>query len=95
MKIQVHYLGYIKNLLGKKNEELEIEEGVTLSELLGKLAKTYGQPFKKDVFESGLKDVKTGFVVTVNGILIGQLNGVETKLKEGDNIILMSLMSGG
>ena len=36
-----------------------------------------------------------GFVVTVNGALIGQLNDVETQPNNGDNIILMSLMSGG
>jgi len=95
MKIRVHYLGYIKNMLEKKDEELDIREDASLSELLDKLAGLYGQPFKKEVFEPGLKDLKTGFVATVNGILMGQLNGVRTKLKEGDNIILMSLMSGG
>jgi len=95
MKVRVHYLGYIKNMLDKKEEEFSIREGASLSELLDRLAGVYGQPFKKEVFEPGLKDLKTGFVVTVNGILMDQLNGVETKLKKGDNIILMSLMSGG
>jgi len=95
MKVKVHYLGYIKNMLEKKDEELDIRDGASLSELLNKLAGLYGQPFKKEVFEPGLKDLRTGFVVTVNGILMDQLNGVQTRLKEGDNIILMSLMSGG
>ena len=95
MKVKVHYLGYIRNLLRQKEEEFQIEKDTSLSELLDKLAGIYGEPFKKEIFEPGLKDVKMGFVVTVNGILIGQLEGVETKLKEGDNIILMSLMSGG
>jgi molybdopterin converting factor small subunit len=39
--------------------------------------------------------MKMGFVVTVNGTLMGQLHGVDTELNEGDNVILMSLMSGG
>jgi MoaD family protein len=95
MKVKVHYLGYIKNMLDKKDEEIDIRKDATLSELLDKLAGAYGQPFRKEVFEPGLKDLKTGFVATVNGILMDQLSGVETKLKEGDNIILMSLMSGG
>jgi len=95
MKVKVHYLGYIRNMLRRKEEELELEKGTSLSELLNRLAGIHGDPFKKEVFEPGLKDVKMGFVVTVNGILIGQLDGVETKLNEGDNIILMSLMSGG
>ena len=95
MKVKVHYLGYIKNMLDKKDEEFDVRDDAKLAELLDKLAGLHGQPFKKEVFEHGLKDLKTGFVVTVNGILMDQINGVQTRLKEGDNIILMSLMSGG
>jgi MoaD family protein len=95
MKVKVEYLGMIKNLLNKRVEELELTESTTLQELLSKLSNLYGTPFKKEVFEPGQKDVKTGLVVTVNGVLMGQLQGVETVLKNGDNIIVMSLMSGG
>ncbi len=95
MKIKVEYLGFIKNMLNKRVEEFQLNEGTTLQELLGKLSRLYGPPFKKEVFEPGQEDVKTGFVVTVNGVLMGQLNGVGTKLRNGDHIILMSLMSGG
>jgi len=31
----------------------------------------------------------------VNGVLMGQLQGVNTPLKDGDNVIIMSLMTGG
>lgn len=95
MRIRVHYLGYISNMLGKREEEFELGEDTSLSDLLGKLAGIYGKAFKEEVFEPGLKDVKTGFVVTVNGVLMGQLSGVDTKLNNGDNIVLMTLMSGG
>ncbi len=95
MKVKVEYLGMIKNLLHKRVDEFALAEGTTLEELLNKLSNLYGGPFKKEVFEPGQKDVKTGFVVTVNGVLMGQLDGVETKLKSGDHIILMTLMSGG
>ena len=95
MKVKVHYFGYIKNMLNKSDEEFDVSDSAKLSELLDKLAGLYGQPFKKEVFEHGLKDLKYGFVITVNGVLMGQLNGVQTKLKEDDNIVLMSLMSGG
>ncbi len=82
-------------MLGKREEEFELGEQTSLSDLLGKLAGIYGEAFRKEVFEPGLRDVKTGFVVTVNGVLVGQLNGVDTKLKNGDNVVLMTLMSGG
>ena len=95
MRIRVQYFGYIKNILNKKEEYYELEKGASLSELLAKLASVHGATFQKDVYEPGLKDVKMGFSVTVNGVLMGQLGGIATKLTEGDNVILMSLMSGG
>jgi len=95
MKVKVQYLGFIKNLIKRGEDEFELETGASLSDLLNKIAGTYGKPFKKEFYEPGLKDVKMGFVVTVNGILMGQLNGVDTQLNNGDNVILMSLMSGG
>ncbi|HDQ07078.1 MAG TPA: MoaD/ThiS family protein [Candidatus Bathyarchaeota archaeon] len=95
MKVRVQYFGYIKNLVNKKEEQYELEEGASLSDLLNKLAEVHDEAFRKDVYEPGLKDVKTGFSVTVNGFLMGQLGGVDTKLADGDNIILMSLATGG
>lgn len=95
VKVTVKYLGFIRNMLSKRTEELELHDGTILKELLSKLSERYGDDFKKHVYESGQKDVKYGFVVTVNGVLMDQLHGVETPLKNGDHVILMSLMSGG
>lgn len=95
MKVKVQYLGFIKNLIKRSEDEFELGKGASLSELLNKIAGIYGKPFRKEVYEPGLKDIKMGFVMTVNGILMGQLNGVDTQLNNGDNVILMSLMSGG
>ena len=95
MKVRVQYFGYIKNLVNKKEEQYELGEDASLSDLLNKLAGIHGPAFRKDVYEPGLNDVKTGFSVTVNGVFIGQLGGLDTKLGDGDNVILMSLMSGG
>ena len=95
MKVRVQYFGYIKNLLNKKEEQFELEDDASLSDLLNKMAGVHGKAFRKEVYEPGLESVKTGFSVTVNGVFIGQLGGMDTKLGDGDNVILMSLMSGG
>jgi MoaD family protein len=95
MKVKVQYLGFIKNLIKQSQDEFELEEGASLAELLNKISSLYGKDFQKEVYEPGLKDLKMGFVVTVNGVLIGQLQGLDTPLNSGDNVILMSLMSGG
>ncbi len=95
MKVKVQYLGFIKNLIKRSEDEFELKSGASLAELLNKIAGAYGKPFQKEFYEPGQKDVKMGFVVTVNGVLMDQLNGVDTQLNNDDNVILMSLMSGG
>jgi len=95
MKVTVQYLGFIRELLRTKGEEFELEEGAVLSDVLTEIAQTHGKKFQKEVFEPGDTDVKTGFAVTVNGFLAGQLKGLATPLKADDSVILMTLPSGG
>jgi MoaD family protein len=96
LRVKVEYLGYVRDIIGSgREEELDINEDASLSDLLMVLSEKYGESFKKVVYEPGGTDVKSSFIVTVNGYLLNQLNGVETKLKHGDHVILMSIVSGG
>lgn len=96
MMITVEYIGHIKNLVENRNtERVEIPKDSTIAQLLTVLSERYGEPFKKAVYEKGSMDVKPNFMVTVNGYLLNQLQGLDTRLKNGDTIILMSVVSGG
>jgi molybdopterin synthase sulfur carrier subunit len=95
MNVKVHYLGLVKTYTNQSQDELELREGALLSELFNKLAADFGKQFIQDIYEPGAKDVKPMFTVMVNGVIIGQLDGLDTKLKNGDTIILMPLMTGG
>lgn len=96
MRVKVEYLGHIKNMLGsRREEEIDIEDNSSMSDLLTVLSEKHGESFKKAIYEAGGKDIKSNFIATVNGYLLNQLNGVKTKLKNGDHVILMPIVSGG
>ena len=96
MKIKVEFLGHVRNVIGSnREEEIEISEGSSIADLLMMLSEKYGEPFKKAVYENSGSDVKPNYIITVNGYLLNQLNGVETKLKNGDQVILLPIVSGG
>ena len=96
MKVNVEYIGHIKSLIGnRRQEEVEIRDSAAVKDLLMSLSEEHGKPFQEAVYEQGGEDVKSNFIVTVNGYLLNQLNGVETRLKDGDRVILMSVVSGG
>lgn len=95
MRVKVQYLGLIRSRLGKREEEVYVKEGSFLSDLLNKLTKKYGESLKS-IFDEDEKNVlDPSFIVTINGVLIGQLRGMRTRLKRGDRIALMTLISGG
>lgn len=96
LKVKVEYLGHVRNVIGSgRMEEIEISDEATVADLLTVLSEKYGEPFKKAIYQSGSADVKPNYIITVNGYLLNQLDGVKTKLRNGDRVALLPIVSGG
>jgi molybdopterin converting factor small subunit len=95
LKIKVHYISLVKTYTKTSQDEFDLKDASLLSDVLANIAKKYGKPFTQEVYDLEQKQMKSTFVVMVNGVLMDQLKGVDTPLKDGDSIILMSLMTGG
>ena len=95
MLIKIRYLGIAKDYTKKSEDKIDVASTAKLSDLLNKLAADYGKEFIKDIYEPGMKEVKPVFMMMINGIVIGQLDGTDTKLKDGDTVVLMPLLEGG
>jgi MoaD family protein len=96
LKVRVEYVGHIRNIIRSvREEEIEIKDKASIGDLLVVLSEKYGEPFRKAIYESKGADVKSNYIITVNGYLLNQLKGVETKLKNGDHVTLLPIVSGG
>ena len=96
MRITVDYLGHIKHSLGvQQTERVELKENALVCDLLSLLAEKHGEPFRKAVYEPKGLDLKPHYILSVNGLLLNQLDGLETKLKDGDRVVLMPVVTGG
>jgi molybdopterin synthase sulfur carrier subunit len=96
VEVKVEYLGHIRNIIGSvREEEVEIRDGSSVADLLMVLSEKYGDPFKKAVYEKSGTDVKSNYIITVNGYLLNQLKGLETELKNNDHVTLLPIVSGG
>ncbi len=94
MKLKVKYLGPVALMVKKREEELEVSSLASIGELLRKLSGLYGKEFESEVLQDD-GNIRTGMAVTVNGKVIGQLDGMRTRLKMGDTIALLPLFLGG
>jgi len=95
MQVKVHYIGLIKSYTNTSQDEFELSNGSLLSELLDKIAQDFGKQFIQEVYDPIKKEMKASFVVMVNGVLMDQLKGINTPLRDRDTVILMSLVTGG
>ena len=92
----VDYLGSVKQALGlKQAEQVELKEGASVFDLLYLLADKHGEPFQTSVYEPKEPDLKPYYILSVNGLLTNQLDDMETKLKDGDRLVFMPVVSGG
>jgi molybdopterin converting factor small subunit len=95
MRIKIHYISLVKSFTKTSQEEFDLKDAEVLSGLLYKVSEKYGKPFTTEVYDPSKQEMKSTFVTMVNGVLMDQLKGVNTPLKDGDSVILMSLMTGG
>ena len=96
MKVTVDYLGSVKQTLGlKQPEQMQLEDDVSLVDLLSMLAEKHGDAFKESVYEPKDSDLKPYYILSINGVMLNQLNGLETVLKDGDKLIFLPVVTGG
>ncbi len=95
MKVKVHYLGLVRTYASKSQDDIMVKEDAKLSELFDHVANRLGKPFNPEVYDPAKTEVKPTFMVLLNGVVIGQLDGLDTKLKDGDVVVIMPLVTGG
>lgn len=91
MKIIVRVFGDISQIIGRRHE-LELPEGVTVSTVTAKVGEKSGQrQGYLGEFRVGGKDL----AILVNGKSIDMIDGTQTKLKDGDEVVVMQPTAGG
>jgi sulfur-carrier protein len=91
MKVKIRSFAGFRHILGKENE-IDLAQGASIEDLLHALCAAHGV-LKPLVFgESGIRDDVN---VMVDGKNIAALQGMQTKLAEGDVVALFPAAIGG
>jgi len=95
LKVTVEYLGYLRQTLNmEQGEHATLKEDAVMRDLLVLLAEKHGEPFQKAVYEPNDAELKPHYIFSLNGLL-RQSTDMETKLKDGDRVVFMPVVTGG
>ncbi|MEM3392934.1 MAG: ubiquitin-like small modifier protein 1 [Candidatus Bathyarchaeia archaeon] len=91
--MKVKYFAIFREITNKRDEELELQEGATVKDLLKILSDKYGKKFKDLVFNGEI--VSDRVLMLVDGVNIYSLNNLETKLNENSTFVILPPVGGG
>ncbi len=95
MKVRVSYFGFLRVKFNSTSEDIRMSKGSRLCDLLQHLAKRYGEHFKSYVFDPVGTEVRSDVLVNINDVPVQQIQGLDTRLNEGDQVDVLPLFTGG
>ncbi|HUT17407.1 MAG TPA: MoaD/ThiS family protein [Acidobacteriota bacterium] len=94
MAINVKFLGGLRHISGAGELALNIKGAISIKELMNEIVREM-PALKQSLIHQQLEDLRSNALILVNGREISVLNGFETKLKDGDTIVLVPVVHGG
>ena len=95
VSVEVRFLGIFQRLSGKKRFQLKLEEPATIRRVIMNLTETFSSDFKRVVVDPQLDDPRPNALILVGGKEISVLQGLETEVKDSEEIVLVPMVHGG
>jgi len=93
--VKVTLLGVFRGLSGKGQLLIELEKPVVVREVIQKLVESFPPEFNRVLIDPELNDPRPNALILINGKEIGVLEGLETEVKEDNEIVLVPVSHGG
>jgi molybdopterin synthase sulfur carrier subunit len=94
MAINVKFIGALRHVSGAGELALNCKDNVSIRELMREI--TEGVPaLTRSLIDQQLEEPTLNVLVLVNGREISVLNGLETNLQDGDEVVLVPVVHGG
>ena len=85
----------IAKALGGRSIKVEIDEKADVSVLFTCLSERYGETFRRYIYKEDGTFKNGFFSIMLNGRNIFALEGFKCLLKEGDDVLILPVISGG
>jgi len=93
MPLTLKFIGALRQISGKTQLTVNFQEGMALKDLITEISQE--MPQLEKTLSDQLNDSRSNALVLINGREISVLDGLETKLNDGDEIVFVPVVHGG
>ncbi|MBC7129646.1 MoaD/ThiS family protein [Candidatus Bathyarchaeota archaeon] len=94
MTLTVKFLGSFKHICGRNRVIIDVKKSITIKELILKIVDTFPS-LKNALIDPELEDPRPNTLIIINGKEISVLEGLNTLLKDGDEVVFVPVLHGG
>jgi len=95
MKVKVKFFALVRELTGKREETVDLDDHATVRVLLDKLVKEYGEKFDEYLFDPVSKQPRGHLQFLIDGRNITLMQGLDTTLQDGCSFAILPPVGGG
>jgi sulfur-carrier protein len=96
LRVHVKLYGVLKTAAKTERLELDFESSISIRQLVNKLVSVIARPeFETYLIDADTKDPRPNALILVSGTEIGALNGIDSALREGDEVVFLPVAHGG
>jgi molybdopterin synthase sulfur carrier subunit len=94
LKVTLRFVGSFGSLTGKRTLSITLDKSESLRKVIDNIAEKLPK-LKDALIDPELEKSRPNTLVIVNGKEISVLKGLETKLKDGDEVVFVPVSHGG
>ena len=96
MRVHVKLYGVLKTAAKTERLELDFESPISIRQLVNKLVSVIARPeFETYLIDADTKDPRPNALILVSVTEIGALNGIDSTLRDGDEVVFLPVAHGG
>jgi molybdopterin synthase sulfur carrier subunit len=94
MAVIVKFIGALRHVSGAGELALNCKDNVSIRELMPEITEEV-PALTRSLIDQQLEEPTPNVLILVNGREISVLNGLETNLQDGDEVVLVPVVHGG
>ena len=95
IRVTARMMGPLKEASGSEEQELTLNQDARVSDAIHRILEAHEGALDSALLDPYTLSQVTNTLILLNGVEVGNLLGLETPLRDGDRLVLLSVTHGG